>query len=83
MKAKIHVPESRNLRKAPEENGLKDETKRLLGVLDGFTGNVSALLIRFLLFTGLRRGEVVQILWEDVDPDFQLERIRMENTKNH
>ena len=61
----------------------KEEIKRLLGVLDGFTGNVSALLIRFLLFTGLRRGEVVQIMWEDVDPDFQQVRIRMENAKNN
>ena len=61
----------------------KEEIKRLLGVLDGFKGNVSALLIRFLLFTGLRRGEVVQIMWEDVDPDFQQVRIRMENAKNN
>lgn len=61
----------------------KSEIRVLLGVLDGFTGNVSALLIKFLLFTGLRRGEVVQIHWEDVDPDFQQVRIRMENAKNN
>ncbi|WP_319587242.1 tyrosine-type recombinase/integrase [uncultured Desulfobulbus sp.] len=61
----------------------KEEIKRLLGVLDGFTGNISALLIKFLLFTGLRRGEVVQIRWEDVAPDFQQVRIRMENAKNN
>jgi len=61
----------------------KEEIKRLLGVLEDFKGNVSALLIKFLLFTGLRRGEVVQITWEDVDPDFQQVRIRMENAKNN
>ncbi len=61
----------------------KEEIKRLLGVLDGFTGNISALLIRFLLFTGLRRGEVVRLLWEDIDPDFQQVRFRMENAKSN
>lgn len=61
----------------------KEEIKRLLGALEEFKGNASALLIKFLLFTGLRRGEVVQILWEDIAPDFQQVRIRMENAKNN
>lgn len=61
----------------------KEEIKRLLGALDGFTGNISALLIKFLLFTGLRRGEVSLIRWEDITPDMQQVRIRMENAKNN
>lgn len=60
----------------------KEEIKRLLAVLDGFTGNISALLIKFLLFTGLRRGEVVRIRWKDVTPDFQQLHIRQENAKS-
>ena len=61
----------------------KDEIKRFLGALDDFKGNVSAQLIKFLLFTGLRRGEVALIKWEDITPDFQQVRIKMENAKNN
>jgi integrase len=60
----------------------KDEIKRLLGVLDEFKGNIAALLIKFLLFTGLRRGEVLQLRWEDISQDLQQAHIRMENAKN-
>lgn len=60
----------------------KDEIKRLLEALDDLKGCVSALLIKFLLFTGLRRGEVSLIRWEDITPDLQQVRIRMENAKN-
>lgn len=61
----------------------KEEIKRLLRALDDFKGNVSALLIKFLLFTGLRRGEVALIKWEDIATDLQQVRIRMENAKNN
>ena len=60
----------------------KDEIKRLLGVLDELKGNVSALLIKFLLFTGLRLGEVLLLLQEDIDHDLQQIHIRMGNAKN-
>ena len=76
------------LKKFQESTGMerflsKDEIKRMLGVLDEFKGNVSALLIRFLLFTGLRRGEVLQLLWDDTDQDLQKVHIRMGNAKNN
>lgn len=60
----------------------KDEIKRLLGTLEEFKGNAAALLIKFLLFTGLRRGEVLQLRWEDISQDLQQAHIRMENAKN-
>ncbi len=60
----------------------KEEIKSLLGALDEFKGNVAALLIKFLLFTGLRRGEVLQLRWEDISQDLQQAHIRMENAKN-
>lgn len=60
----------------------KEELRSLLGALDEYKGNVAALLIKFLLFTGLRRGEVLQLTWGDADPDFKNVHIRMETAKS-
>ena len=61
----------------------KDEIKRFLEELDVFQDSPAALMIKFLLFTGLRRGEVSQLRWEDVHQNFQQVRIRMETAKNN
>ena len=57
------------------------EIKRFLGVLDENAGSVSALLLKFLLFTGLRLGETKRLKWEDFGADGTI-HICMENAKS-
>ena len=45
----------------------KDEINRLLDTLDGWRNGLVALLIKFALYTGLRRGELFALKWEHVD----------------
>jgi integrase len=47
----------------------KDEINRLLNTLDGWRNRLAALLIKFALYTGLRRGELFALKWENVDLD--------------
>lgn len=44
-----------------------DELKRLLAALDRAEQSPSTYAIRFLLFTGMRMSEALQLLWCDVD----------------
>ena len=44
-----------------------DELKRFLSALDEVKQGVSTHAIRFLLFTGIRMSEALQLLWENVD----------------
>jgi len=72
--------------KFPESTGRlryldHSEIKRFLEVLDGYGVNVSALLLKFLLFTGLRLGETKRLKWEDFSADGAI-HIRMENAKS-
>lgn len=57
------------------------EIQRFLQVLDTYGKNVSALLLKFLLFTGLRLGETRSLKWDDVEPGGVI-HIRMENAKS-
>jgi integrase len=45
----------------------KDELKRFLQALDNSSQTVSTYAIRFLLFTGTRMSEALNLLWENVD----------------
>ena len=45
----------------------KDEIRRLLKTLAEWQNQMAALLIQFAFFTGLRRGELFRLKWEDVD----------------
>ena len=44
-----------------------DELKRFLSALDEVEQNVSAYALRFLLFTGIRMSEALQLEWQHVD----------------
>jgi integrase len=47
----------------------KAEVTRLLKTLDGWQNQMAALLIKFAIFTGLRRGELFGLKWVNVDLD--------------
>jgi len=72
--------------KFPEGSGrlrylTHEEIKRFLLVLDEYGRNVSALLLKFLLFTGLRLGETKRLQWGDLGEGGTI-HIRMENAKS-
>jgi integrase len=58
----------------------KGSIRRLLTVLDDHPNNRSALLVKFLLFTGLRRGEVLKLKFQDTLEPGRI-YIPMENAK--
>jgi integrase len=45
----------------------EEEADRLLKVLDEWPCRVSAAFVRFAMFSGLRRGEIIKLTWDDVD----------------
>ncbi len=45
----------------------QDEIHRLMKILDTWVNQRAALLVKFALYTGFRRGEVFALKWEDVD----------------
>ena len=62
--AKIKIPKLNN---EITECLSKDEICRLLKTLDHWVNTRVALLIKFALYTGLRRGELFNLKWENVD----------------
>lgn len=70
--------------KYPKVNNIKNNVlsqlqwEKLLNVLDEATGRElwSAGIIRLIMFTGLRRGEVFRLKWADIDYENRLLKIR-------
>ena len=53
-----------------------EELVRLLDTLDKWPFQESAAFVKFALFTGLRRGELFKLTWDDVDFERGLIRLR-------
>jgi len=53
-----------------------DQLTRLLEVLEKWPFRDSVAFIKFALFTGLRRGELFKLTWDDIDFERSLVRLR-------
>lgn len=60
----------------------KMELKNLLSVLGSWQNQRAVLVVRFALYTGKRRGEILSLRWEDVDIDNRLMTFHGFNTKS-
>lgn len=54
----------------------REELGRLLATLNRWRNRRVAQLVKFALFTGCRRGEILSLRWADVDLDAQAIRLR-------
>ena len=58
----------------------KEELQRLMVVLDTWPNEMPVLIIKFALYSGKRKGEILKLLWSDVDLESSFMTLR--NTKN-
>jgi len=58
----------------------KIEIKRLLSVLDTWHNEMPVLIIKFALYSGKRKSEILKLLWTDIDMENGFMTLR--NTKN-
>ncbi len=66
LKFTIEMPEVNNLK---TEDLSSEQLQRLLEVLDEESNMQLENLMKFVLFTGMRRGEVLNLKWKDIDFD--------------
>lgn len=62
--SKVQMPKLNNEK---TEYLTDDEFKKLLNVIETWPHKHTAALVKFALFTGLRRGEVFKLKWDDLD----------------
>jgi integrase len=70
---KVEKPRLDNLR---TEFLNEEETERLLATLEKWPCRESASFVKFTLYTGLRRSELFRLIWDDVDFERGLIRLR-------
>ncbi|MGC8490187.1 MAG: tyrosine-type recombinase/integrase [Syntrophobacteraceae bacterium] len=56
-----------------------DEAQRLLKTLESWPCRESAVFIKFAMFTGMRRGELIRLAWNDID--FERGSVTLRNPK--
>ena len=56
-----------------------DEALRLLDTLDNWPFRETAAFVKFAMFTGLRRGELIRLAWNDID--FERGSVTLRNPK--
>lgn len=61
---------------------MRDDLSKLLNHLETWDNERASLFIRFALFTGRRRGEILNLKWKDVNLDKGLVTFAGTNTKN-
>jgi len=60
----------------------KENLKSLLSVLDSWENQRGALVVKFALYTGKRRGEILSLKWKDIDLNNRLITYHGFNTKS-
>ncbi len=60
----------------------RSEMEKLLAVLDSWVNQRGALVVRFALYTGKRRGEILALKWKDIDLENRLMTFNGMNTKS-
>lgn len=60
----------------------KDSLKSLMAVLDAWPNERAVLLIKFALYSGKRRGEILKMTWDNVDLENRLLTLQATNTKS-
>ncbi|MBA3027363.1 MAG: site-specific integrase [Desulfobacteraceae bacterium] len=60
----------------------KIELKNLLSVLDSWENQRGALVVKFALYTGKRRGEILSLKWKNIDLENRLMTFQGMNTKD-
>jgi integrase len=64
VKLKIELPRVNNI---VTEDLTEDQLKKLITVLNSYPDKQAANLIKLALYTGMRRGELFRLQWQDVD----------------
>jgi integrase len=64
IKFKIEIPRLNN---QTTEDLLPEQVKKLIEALDADEDQTAANVMRLALFTGMRRGEIFKLRWDDID----------------
>lgn len=59
-----------------ERRPTEDELERIVALLESERGKVYADAVRFAVLTAMRRGEITGLLWEDLDAERRLVKVR-------
>ena len=75
------VEVSKPVKKKPGQKDMTlDEVKKLMAAIDKTEEHQFALYLRFMLYTGCRRNEILHLRWEDIDMDKKALKIHQGKT---